>query len=70
MTIFHRLQRSLVTYFNLCTFLFTLAKLDIYAFDVRHSYITTRRTNSAYSGLVKFIVAQDETRFLFFIDVG
>ena len=33
MTIFHRLQGSLVTYFNFLTFLFTLAKFDIYPCD-------------------------------------
>ena len=34
MTIFHRLQGSLVMHFNFFTFLFTLAKSDIYPQDV------------------------------------
>ena len=32
MTIFHRLQGFLVIYFNFITFLFTLAKFDIYLY--------------------------------------
>ena len=48
MTIFHGLQGSLVTYFNFFTFLFTLAKFDIYPSDVTNSYISNRHTNLAF----------------------
>ena len=53
MTIFHRLQGFLVTYFNCFTFLFTLAKFGIYPCDVTNSYITNRHLNLAYLGLAK-----------------
>ena len=53
MTVFHRLQGFLVTYFNCFTFLFTLAKFGIYPCDVTNSYITNRHSNLAYLGLAK-----------------
>ena len=46
MTIFHRLQASLVVYFF--TFLFRLAKFYIYTYDTRISYIINCHTNLAY----------------------
>ena len=46
MTIFHRLQGSLVVYFF--TFLFRLAKFYIYTYDTRISYIINCHTNLAY----------------------
>ena len=70
MTIFHRLQGSLVPYFNFFAFLFTLAKFDIYHCDVTNSYITNCHTNLAYMRLAKIIIAQDETVCLFFKYAG
>ena len=69
MTIFHRLQGFLVIYFNFITFLFTLAKFDIYLY-VTDSYITNCHTNLAYMGLAKIIIAQDRIGSLFFKDAG
>ena len=68
--IVHQLQGSLAIYFNFFSFLFTLAKLDIYPYDVTNSYITNCHTSLAYMGLAKIIVAQDGTGSLFFKDVG
>ena len=70
MTIFHRLQRYLVTYFKYFLFTFTLAKFDIYPCDVTSSCITNLYTNLAYLRLAKIIVAQDGNRSLFFKDAG
>ena len=61
---------SLVIYFIFFTFLFILAKFDIYPYDVTNSYITNCHTNLAYMGLTKIIVAQVETGSLFFKDAG
>ena len=59
MTIFHQLQRSLIIYFN--SFLFILAKFDIYPYHITNSYITNYHTNLAYMGLAKIIVPLDGT---------
>ena len=50
MTIFHCLQGSLVTYIIFFTFLFTLAKFDIYPCNFTNSYFTKRHKNLAYLG--------------------
>ena len=69
-TIFHLLQGYLVIYFNYFHFLFTLAKFDIYHWDLTSSCITNFHTNLAYLGLAKIIAAQDGTRSLFFKDAS
>ena len=70
MTSFHRFQGSLVIYFNLFYLFFTVAKFDIYPYDITNSYITNCLTNFAYMELAKIIVVQDATWSLFFQDTG
>ena len=63
-------KASWVIYFTFFTFLFILAKFDIYPYDVTNSYITNCHTNLAYMGLAKIIVGQVGTGSLFFKDAG
>lgn len=55
-----------VTYFEHFTFLFTLAKYNIYACDVTN--LANLDINLAYLGLTKIIVVQDDSGSLFFKD--
>ena len=45
-------------------------KFDIYPCDFTNRYITNCRRNLAYIGLAKTVVAQGESRSLFFKDAG
>ena len=56
--------------FYFFTFLFVLAKFDIYPYNVTNSCITNCHTNLAYVGLFKIVIAQDEAGSLFFKDAG
>ena len=50
-----------MTIFHQFTFLFILAKFDIYPYHITNSYITNYHTNLAYMGLAKIIVPLDGT---------
>ena len=70
MKIFHWLYGYLVTYFKYFSSIFTLAKFDIYPYDITSSCVRNRHTNIPYLGLAKITVSHDGTRSLLFKDAG